>query len=92
MSRPPSLTVLVFTGFALACASCRGTGFPAVSLTLPTPMGPIVLESDGLTAPVTNALGVTEKPAPAIASMPSPAPAVAPANPAAPTGAVDTSH
>ena len=49
---------------ALALTGCSSTGFPAIKVTIPTPLGPAVLDSQDATDCVTEPLGIT-KPAPA---------------------------
>ena len=52
----PFLTLV--TLFALT--ACAGTGFPALKVTIPTPLGPAVLDSCDVTSVVTEPLGVTD--------------------------------
>lgn len=56
---------------ALSLTACAGTGFPSIALTVPTPLGPAVLDTSAVTCVVTEPLGITAPPAkPATGTVP----------------------
>ncbi len=62
------LFALLLVVLAVALTACGSTGFPSIALTVPTPLGPAVLDTSAVTSCVTEPLGITppkEAPKPA---------------------------